>query len=117
MNLGNIHKERGDIEEAITCYRRALAINPSLAEAYMNLGSLAMEQKHLDGAILYYRQALKLNPCSAETCYNLANAYKDKGRIEPSEIATKLKISEESALFFIGKMAREKKIKITGVKL
>jgi hypothetical protein len=35
----------------------------------------------------------------------------------PSEIAAKLKISEESALFFIGKMAREKKVKITGIKL
>jgi|MudIll2142460700_1097286.scaffolds.fasta_scaffold245450_2 hypothetical protein len=42
---------------------------------------------------------------------------KDKGTIEPSEIAAKLKISEESVLFFIGKMAREKKIKITGIKL
>jgi hypothetical protein len=36
---------------------------------------------------------------------------------EPSEIAAKLKISEESALSFIGKMAREKKVKIAGIKL
>ena len=42
---------------------------------------------------------------------------KNKGMSEPSEIAAKLKISEESALFFIGKMAREKKVKITGIKL
>ena len=42
---------------------------------------------------------------------------KEKRSAEPSEIATKLKISEESALFFIGKMARERKLKITGVKL
>ncbi len=42
---------------------------------------------------------------------------KDKGTSQPSEIATKLKIAEESALFFIGKMAREKKVKITGFKL
>ena len=42
---------------------------------------------------------------------------KNKGTSEPSEIAAKLKISEESALFFIGKMAREKKVKITGIKL
>jgi hypothetical protein len=35
----------------------------------------------------------------------------------PSEIAAKLKISEESVLFFIGKMAREGKLKITGVSL
>ena len=42
---------------------------------------------------------------------------KDKGTSEPSEIAAKLKISDESALFFIGKLAREKKVKITGIKL
>ncbi len=41
----------------------------------------------------------------------------DKGASDPSEIAARLKISEESALFFIGKMAREKKVKITGIKL
>ncbi|OGP87402.1 MAG: hypothetical protein A2156_03980 [Deltaproteobacteria bacterium RBG_16_48_10] len=42
---------------------------------------------------------------------------KNKGTSDPSEIAAKLKISEESALFFIGKMAREKKVKITGIML
>ena len=47
----------------------------------------------------------------------IVSLLKDKGTSEPSEIAAKLKISEESALFFIGKMAREKKVKITGIKL
>jgi hypothetical protein len=42
---------------------------------------------------------------------------KEKGSSEPSEIAAKLKISEESALYFIGKMARERKLKITGMEL
>lgn len=42
---------------------------------------------------------------------------KEKGSSDPSEIAAKLKISEESSLFFIGKMAKEKKVKIAGVSL
>ncbi len=42
---------------------------------------------------------------------------KEKGSSEPSEIAAKLKISEESALYFIGKMAREKRLRVTGVSL
>jgi len=41
---------------------------------------------------------------------------KEKGSSKPSEIAAKLKISEESALYFIGKMAREKKVKIGDIK-
>ena len=35
----------------------------------------------------------------------------------PGEIAAKLKLTEESVLFLIGKLAREGKLKITGVKL
>jgi hypothetical protein len=42
---------------------------------------------------------------------------KEKGTSEPVEIAEQLKISEESAIFFLGKMARERKLKITGVRI
>ncbi len=41
---------------------------------------------------------------------------KGKENVRPSDIAAKLKISEESALYFVGKMAREGKLKITGIK-
>ena len=41
---------------------------------------------------------------------------KEKRTSEPSEIAARLKISEESALYFIGKMARKKKLRITEVR-
>jgi FaeA-like protein len=41
----------------------------------------------------------------------------EKGSSNPSEIASKLKISEESALYFIGKMAKEKKVKSVDIKL
>jgi hypothetical protein len=42
---------------------------------------------------------------------------KEKGSSDASEIAVKLKVSEESVLFLIGKMAREGKLKITKVQL
>lgn len=42
---------------------------------------------------------------------------KEKGASNPSDIAAKLKISEDSFLCFIGKMAREGKLKITGLTL
>lgn len=41
---------------------------------------------------------------------------KEKGKAAPSDIATKLNISEESALFFIGKMAKEGKITLGEVR-
>ena len=42
---------------------------------------------------------------------------KDKGLSHPSEIAAKLKLSEESVLFLIGMMAREGRLKIKEVTL
>jgi DNA-binding Lrp family transcriptional regulator len=42
---------------------------------------------------------------------------KEQKSSAPAEIAAKLKITEESVLFLVGKLAREGKLKITGVKL
>ena len=37
---------------------------------------------------------------------------KENGKVNPSDIAAKLKISEESVLFLVGKLARERKLVI-----
>lgn len=42
---------------------------------------------------------------------------KEKGKAIPSDISAKLNISEESALFFIGKMARERKIALGEIRI
>ena len=42
---------------------------------------------------------------------------KEKGKANPSDISAKLNISEESALFFIGKMAREGKIVLGEIRI
>jgi DNA-binding Lrp family transcriptional regulator len=40
-----------------------------------------------------------------------------KGSSSPADLAARLRFSEESVLFLIGKLVREGKLKITGVKL
>ena len=42
---------------------------------------------------------------------------KGRGGCPPADLAAQLKLSEESVLFLIGKLVREGKLKITGVKL
>jgi hypothetical protein len=42
---------------------------------------------------------------------------KEKGSCPPVDLAGQLKLTEESILFLIGKLVREGKLKITGVKL
>jgi len=46
---------------------------------------------------------------------DISRFLKGKGSVSISDISSELKISEESVLSFITKMAREKQIKITGV--
>ena len=42
---------------------------------------------------------------------------KEKGSSLPADLAAQLKLTEESVLFLIGKLVREGKLKIAGVKL
>jgi len=42
---------------------------------------------------------------------------KDKGKTTPADISAKLNISEESALFFISRMAREGKITLGEIRI
>src|SRR5439155_3213245 len=37
-NLGNVLRQRGDLEEAVRCYRQALDLQPKSAETHCNLG-------------------------------------------------------------------------------
>jgi len=39
-----------------------------------------------------------------------------KGEVEPKDIASHLKIKEESVLFFITRLARQGKLKVTGLR-
>lgn len=42
---------------------------------------------------------------------------KEKGKTNPSDIAAKLKVSEESVLFLVGKLAREGKLAIGEIRV
>ena len=42
---------------------------------------------------------------------------KEKGSCSPADLATQLKLSEESVLFLICRLVKEEKLKITGISL
>jgi serine/threonine-protein kinase len=43
-NLGTLLNDKGQVDEAIACYRQALALDPEYAEAHCNLGSALARQ-------------------------------------------------------------------------
>ena len=74
--------EEDSPEEALAAYRRALELDPGLADAHLNLGRLLHEQGSTLEAEHCYRQALTARPGDATAAYNLGVALQDLGRLE-----------------------------------
>lgn len=86
-NLGQTHHAHARLEEAVRCYREAIALKPDYVTAYNNLGAVLQESGRAAEAESVYRQALALRPGVAELHCNLANALQDLGRWEEAEQA------------------------------
>lgn len=75
VNLGLVHEALQHVDEAIACYRKALALQPDIAEANCNLGGILANQMKLEEAINLCRRALAVKPGLAEAWCNLGLAY------------------------------------------
>ena len=61
-NLGTALSNAGDMDQAITCFRRALELQPNYPQAHSNLGNVLSNQGKLDEAVICYRRAVDLQP-------------------------------------------------------
>jgi tetratricopeptide (TPR) repeat protein len=73
-------QERPD--EAISHYRKALALAPDSTRVHYKLGNVLGSQRHLDDAIGHYQQVLQRDPKYAKAHFYLALAYRQQGRID-----------------------------------
>jgi Flp pilus assembly protein TadD len=76
------HHQAARLADAVTFYRRALALHPPHAEAQQNLGSALADLGQADAAIACYHKALSLRPDYAMAHLNLGNALWAKGQAE-----------------------------------
>ena len=81
-NLGLDYFNQGDLDAAMAQYRKALAVDPQLAEPHNNLGNALVRQRRIAEAIREYETALALNPAYARAHNNLGNALLQSGRID-----------------------------------
>jgi tetratricopeptide (TPR) repeat protein len=79
-NLGVFLARQGEVADAITQYRRALAIKPDFDKAHNNLGVALARLGHVNEALRHFQEALKTNPLYAEAHYNLGLALMLQGR-------------------------------------
>ena len=78
--LGDIFRQRGNIEIAVDLIDKAIDANPGEQIYYNSLGNVLQVQGRLDAAIESYRKALRLKPDYAEAYSNLGNVLLADGR-------------------------------------
>jgi predicted O-linked N-acetylglucosamine transferase (SPINDLY family) len=83
--LGLLLQSAGQLEQAVSYLRRAVASDPGSAICQNNLANLLRQQGHLDEAIRAYEAALRLEPDYVNAQYNLASLLLD--RAAPADAA------------------------------
>jgi tetratricopeptide (TPR) repeat protein len=80
--LGTALTHRGQVDEAIIHFRKALEIEPTYVEAHYNLGLALVGRGHVDEAMAHFRKALEIKPGLAEAHGNLGYALANRGQVD-----------------------------------
>ena len=62
LDLGLSYQNRGELQQAEQCFKKALELNPKNEEAYLKLAMLYKDQSELQQAEQCFKKALELNP-------------------------------------------------------
>lgn len=85
--IGLDHHRRSDLRSAAPCYRAALTLDPSDAEAWQRLGVLFRQLKEPASALVSFRRSLAAEPGNALRFGNLGIALRDVGRLDDARAA------------------------------
>jgi tetratricopeptide (TPR) repeat protein len=88
LKQGNNLKDGCQIEtltDAITCYSKAIEVDPKCVEAWHNKGHCYHLLRKEEEAIQCYDEAIKINPNYAEVWYNKGISLKRSGRETESQ--------------------------------
>ncbi len=68
-NLGWTHRKMNNPQESIAAYRKALAVDPKLAQAHLGIAWAYQQTEAFDEAIAEYQQAVAADPALAGDAY------------------------------------------------
>ncbi len=80
--VGNVLAQRGEVDEAIVHYQRAVKIDPNFARARSNLGIALVQKGEIDESIIQFQKALESDPNLAEVHNNLGAIFCKKGEMD-----------------------------------
>lgn len=86
-NLGNVYKERGQLQEALENYRHAVRLKPDFIDGYINLAAALVAAGDLEQAVQAYVTALQYNPDLYCVRSDLGNLLKALGRLDEAKKA------------------------------
>jgi tetratricopeptide (TPR) repeat protein len=81
-NLGHLLHHAGRIEEAVACYRRALASHPVFAAAHNNLANALKASGRVDEALVHYAEAVRADPRLAGALSNYGTTLRELKRYQ-----------------------------------
>jgi len=84
IKLSAIHRRLGRFQEAESCGRQAVTLQPDLAQAHYILAAALHSQNRTEEALAGYRRAIKLKPDFTIVHYLLGNALLNTGLVEES---------------------------------
>jgi len=81
-NLGSLFSTRGNVEEAISDFRKALELWPQQSQDHNNLGNALAQKGRMAEAIEQFQTALKISPNDPGAETNLGAALLQQGEID-----------------------------------
>ncbi len=79
--LGVLHKENGNPDDAIKSFKKAIELNPKQSAALYELGVIYEQQKDYDEAVKSYTESLRIKE-NSEAFQNLGVCYFKKGMLK-----------------------------------
>jgi len=96
---GNAIAGQNRYKDAITSFRKALDIDPSVAELHLNVAILLTNINRIDEAISSYRKAITLKPSLTDAHYNLGAALQSQDKFDQAALCYKKAIDLEPGFF------------------
>lgn len=84
VNLGKTYRDLGDLQAALTAFRRAVVLEPNSASAHSNLGNTKFRLGDCDAAEYELAQAAALDPRSLSAVADLAITLFECGKVSES---------------------------------
>ena len=77
-NLGNVYREKRELEKSIKIFQKAILIEPDYASAYNNMAVAFSELNKFKEAVQACKKAISLNPKDPSFYNNLGNVFKEQ---------------------------------------